>query len=116
MSHSLESGSGAEEAGIWELDFGELSVAVHLDNEWHSQDQEGGADDPCCLASATEELLGHDGGFGGGALGMDDDERLGYVAAGPGYEGMFAFLAFGHLLFPLRRPTEWTEKEIAKSH
>ena len=86
-----------------ELDFGELLVAVHLDDEWHSQDQEGGAGDPRRLASATEELLGHDGGFGGGALGVDDDGRLGNVAAGPGYEGLFAFLALGHSLFPLRR-------------
>ena len=116
MSHSLGSGSGAKEAGILELNFGELLVAVHLDNEWHSQDQEGGAGDPCRLASATEELLGHDGGFGGRALGMDDDGRLGYVAAGPGYEGMFAFLALGHSIFPLRQPTERTEKEITRSY
>ena len=25
-------------------------------------------------------------------------------------------LALGHSLFPLRRPTKWTEKEIARSH
>ncbi|KAK9999255.1 hypothetical protein SO802_018858 [Lithocarpus litseifolius] len=116
LSHSLGSGSGAEEAGIWELEFCELLVAVHLDNEWHSQDQEGGAGDPCRLASATEELLGHDGSFEGDALGVDDDGRLGYVAAGPGYEGMFAFLALGHSLVPLRRPTEQMENEIAISH
>ena len=116
MSHSLGSGSGAEEAGILELDFDELLVAFHLNDEWHSQDQEGGAGDPRRLASATEELLGHDGGFGGGALGVDDNGRLGYVAAGPRYEGMFAFLALGHSLFPLRRPTERTKKEIARSH
>ena len=73
MSHSLGSGSGAEEAGILELDFGEFLVAVHLDDEWHSQDQEGGAGDPRCLASATEELLGHNGSFGGGVLGVDDN-------------------------------------------
>ena len=101
MSHSLGSGSGAEEAGILELDFVELLVAVHLDDEWHSQDQEGGVGDPRHLASATEELLGHNGGFGGSALGVDDDGRLGYIATGPGYEGMFAFLALGHSLFPL---------------
>ena len=99
-----------------ELDFGELLVAVHLDDEWHSQDQEGGANDPRYLASATKELLGHNGSFGGSMLGVDDDGRLGYVAAGPGYEGMFTFLALGHLLFPLRRPMERTEKEIARSH
>ena len=29
---------------------------------------------------------------------------------------MFAFLALGHSLFPSRRPTEQTEKEITKSH
>ena len=52
----------------------------------------------------------------GDAIGMDDDGQLGYVAASPGYEGMFAFLALGHSLFPLRRPTERTEKEIARSH
>ena len=101
MLHSLESGSGAEEASILELDFGELSVAVHLDDEWHSQDQEGGAGDPRRLASATEELLGHNGGFGGSALGVDDDGRLGYITTGPGYKGMFAFLALGHSLFLL---------------
>ena len=84
MSHSLGSGSDAEEAGILELDFGELLVLVHLNDEWHSQDQEGGAGDPRRLANATEELLGHDGGFGGGALGVDDEGRLGYVAAGLG--------------------------------
>ena len=116
MSHSLGSGSGAEEVCILELDFGELLVAVHLDDEWHSQDQEGGVGDPRRLASATEELLGHDSGFGGGALGVDDDGRLGYIAASPRYEGMFAFLALDHSLFPLRRPTKRTEKEIAKSH
>ena len=99
-----------------ELDFGELLVTVHLDDEWHSQDQEGGVGDPRHLASATEELFGHDDGFGGDALGVDDDGRLGYVAASPGYKGMFAFLALGHSLFPLRRPTEQMEKEIAKSH
>ena len=102
MSHSFGNGSSAEEAGILELDFGELLVAVHLDDEWHSQDQEGGASDPRRLASATKELLGHDGGVGGSALGVDDNGLLGYVAAGPGYEGMFAFLALGHSLFPLR--------------
>ena len=102
MSHSFGNGSSAEEVGILELDFGELLVAVHLDDEWHSQDQEGGASDPRRLASATEELLGHDGGFGGSALGVDDNGLLGYVAAGPRYEGMFAFLALGHSLFPLR--------------
>ena len=102
MSHSFGNGSSAEKAGILELDFDELLVAVHLDDEWHSQDQEGGASDPRRLASATEELLGHDGGFGGSALGVDDNGLLGYVAAGPGYEGMFAFLALGHSLFPLR--------------
>ena len=116
MSHSLGSGSGAEEVGILELNFGELLVAVHLDDEWHSQDQEGGVGDPRRLASATEELLGHNSGFGGDALGVDDDGRLGYIAAGPRYEGMFAFLALVHSLFPLRRPTERTEKEIARSH
>ena len=84
MSHSLGSGSGAEEAGILELDFGELLVTVHLNDEWHSQDQEGGVGDPRLLASATEELLGHDDGFGGGTLGVDDDGRLGYVAVGLG--------------------------------
>ena len=76
MSYSLgsgRSGRDAEEAGILELDFNEFLVAVHLDDEWHSQDQEGGAGDPRRLASATEELLGHDGGFGGGVLGVDDD-------------------------------------------
>ena len=99
-----------------ELDFSELLVAVHLNDEWHSQDQEGGAGDPRRLASAMKDLLGHDGGFKGGVLGMDDDGRLGYVAAGPGYEGMFSFLALGHSLFPLRRKTERTEKEIARSH
>ena len=101
LSHSLGSGSGAEEACILELDFGELLVAVHLDDEWHSQDQEGGVNDPRRLASATEELLGHNGGFGGSVLGVDDDGRLGYVVIGPRYEGMFAFLALGHSLFPL---------------
>ena len=116
MSHSLGSRSGAEEAGIFELDFGELLVAVHFDNEWHSQDLEGGASDPCRLANATKEFLGHDSGFGGSALGVDDDGRLGYAAASPGYEGMFTFLTLGHSLFPLRRPTERTEKEIARSH
>ena len=99
-----------------ELDFDELLIMVHLDDEWHSQDQEGGVGDPCHLASAMEELLGHDGGFGGDALGVDDGGRLGHVAAGPGYEGLFAFLALGHSLFPLKRPTKRTEKEIAKSH
>ena len=84
MSHSLGSGSSAEEAGILELDFGELLVTIHLNDEWHSQDQEGGVGDPRHLASATKELLGHDGGFGGGTLGVDDDGRLGYVAAGLG--------------------------------
>ena len=84
MLHSLGSGSGAEEPGILELDFCELLVAVHLNDEYHSQDQEGGASDPRRLASATDELLGHDGGFGGGALGVDDNGRLGYVAAGLG--------------------------------
>ena len=73
VSHSLGSGSGAEEAGILELNFSEFLVVVHLDDEWHSQDQESGADDPRCLASATEELLGHNGGFGGGVLGVDDN-------------------------------------------
>ena len=73
MSHSLGNGSDAEEADILELDFGELLVAVHLDDEWHSQDQEGSVGDPRYLASATEELLGHNGGFRGGALGVDDD-------------------------------------------
>ena len=102
MSHSLGSGSGAKEAGILELNFSELLVAVHLDDEWHSQDQEVGVGNPCRLASATEELLGHDGDFGGGALGVDDDGRLGYVATGPRYEGMFTFLALGHSLFPLK--------------
>ena len=102
MSHSLGSGSGAEKAGILELNFGKLLVAVYLNDEWHSQDQESGAGDPRCLASATQELLGHDGGFRGDAIGMDDDGQLGYVAASPGYEGMFAFLALGHSLFPLR--------------
>ena len=116
MSHSFGNGSSAEKAGILELDFGELLVVVHLNDEWHSQDQEGGAGDPRRLASATEELLGHDGGFGGGAIGVDDDGQLGYVAASPGYEGMFAFLALDHSLFPLRQPTKRTEKEIAKSH
>ena len=62
-----------------ELDFGELLIMVHLDDEWHSQDQEGGIGDPCRLASATEELLGHDDGFGGGTLGVDDDGRLGHI-------------------------------------
>ena len=95
MSHSLGNGSGAEEAGILELDFGELLVAVHLDDEWHSQDQEGGAGDPRRLASATKELFGHDGGFEGSALSVDDDGRLGYVVASLGYEGMFTFLALG---------------------
>ena len=84
-----------------ELDFGELLVAVHLDDEWHSQYQEVGVDDPRRLASATEELLGHNDGFGGSVRGVDDDGRLGYVVIGPGYEGMFAFLALGHSLFPL---------------
>ena len=73
MSHLLRNGSGAEEAGILELDFSELLVAVHLNDEWHSQDQEGGAGDPRRLTNATEELLGHDGGFKSGALGVDDD-------------------------------------------
>ena len=67
MSHSLRSGSSAEEVGILELDFDELLVAVHLYDEWHSQDQKGGAGDSRQRASATKELLGHDGGFGGGA-------------------------------------------------
>ena len=84
-----------------ELDFGELLVAVHLDDEWHSQDQEGGVGDPRRLANATEKLLGHNDGFGGNALDVDDDGRLGYIATGPGYEGIFAFLALGHSLFPL---------------
>ena len=43
------------------------------DDEWHSQDQEGGSSDPRHLANAMEELLGHDSDFGGGALGVDDD-------------------------------------------
>ena len=116
MSHSLGSGSNAEKAGILELDFSELLVAVHLNDEWHSQDQEGGAGDPRHLASAMKELLGHNDSFGGSALGVDDDGQLGYVAASPGYEGMFAFLALDHSLFPLSRPTKRTEKEIAKSH
>ena len=73
VSHSLGSGSGAEEAGILELNFSEFLVVVHLDDEWHSQDQESGVNDPRCLASATEELLGHNGGFGGGVLGVDDN-------------------------------------------
>ena len=102
LSHLLGSGINAKEAGILELNFGELLVAVHLNDEWHSQDQEGGAGDPHRLASATEGLFGHDDGFGGGALGVDDDGLLGYVVASPRYEGMFAFLALGHSLFPLR--------------
>ena len=73
MSHSFGSGSGAEEAGILELDFGELLVTIHLHNEWHSQDQEGGLGDPHYLASATKELLGHGVGFGSDALGVDVD-------------------------------------------
>ena len=92
MSHSLGSGSSAEKAGILELDFGELLVAVHLNDEWHSQDQEGGAGDPRRLANAMKDLLRHDGGFEGSTLGVD------------------------HSLFPLRRPTKWTEKEITRSH
>ena len=116
MSHSLGSGSSAEKAGILELDFGELLVVIHLNDEWHSQDQEGGAGDPRRLASAMEELLGHDGGFGGSMIGMDDDGRLGYIAASPGFEGMFTFLALDHSFFPLTQPTKRTEKEITKSH
>ena len=75
---------------------------VHLDDEWHSQDQEGGAGDPRRLANAMKELLGHDDSFGGSAPGVDDDGRLGYIAASSEYEGMFNFLALGHSLFPLR--------------
>ena len=56
-----------------ELDFSELLVAVHLNDEWHNQDQEGGAGNPRRLTNATKELLGHDGGFKSGALGVDDD-------------------------------------------
>ena len=75
---------------------------VHLDDEWHSQDQEGGAGDPRRLTNAMKELLGHDDSFGGGAPGVDDNGRLGYIAASSEYEGMFNFLALGHSLFPLR--------------
>ena len=99
LSHSLESGSGAEEASILELNFGELLIAVHLDDEWHSQDQKGGAGDPRRLANATEVLLGHDGGFGGSMLGMDDNGRLGHVVVMFILFGLVMFMFFFFFLF-----------------
>jgi hypothetical protein len=55
-------GWGAEEAGLLELELVELLLAVHLDDEGHHQDEEGGAGDPRRLAGALQELLRHERG------------------------------------------------------
>jgi|UniRef100_A0A2N9FS40 hypothetical protein len=96
-------GSGAEEIGLLVLVFNELLLAVHLDDEWDDEDEEGGAGDPGGLASATEELLGDEGGFGGSALGVVDDGGLGHGAANPRDQGLLVVVALGQSLFPLRR-------------
>ena len=57
MSHSLGSGSGAKEAGILELNFSELLVVVHLDDEWHNQDQEVGVGDHAALPALRRSFL-----------------------------------------------------------
>ena len=45
-----------------------------------------------------EELLGHDGGFGGDALGVDDDGRLGHVAV---MFMLFDLVMFMFFFFPI---------------
>ena len=49
--------SGAEEAGILELNFSELLVVVHLDDEWHNQDQEVGVGDHAALPALRRSFL-----------------------------------------------------------
>lgn len=68
---------GAEDVGLLELELGELLVAVHLDDERHDEDEEGGAEDPGGLAGALEQLLGHEHGVGTVLLALGDDCGLG---------------------------------------
>lgn len=58
-------GGSTEEAGLLELEVVELLLAVHLDDERHDEDEEGGADDPSGLAGALEQLLGDEAGVAG---------------------------------------------------
>lgn len=83
-------GGGAEETGLLELKLVELLLAVHLDNKWDDQDEEGGAGDPGGLAGAAEELLGDEGGVGGSALRLVEDRGLGHRARHAGEEGVAA--------------------------
>lgn len=69
-------GRGAEEASLLELELGHLLVTVHLDDERHHQDEEGGSSDPGGLARALQELLAHEYGVAGGLPPTRDDGRL----------------------------------------
>ena len=68
-----DGGGGAEEAGLLELKFVELLLAVHLDDERDDEHEERGAGDPGGLSGAPEELLRHEGGVAGGLLAAGDD-------------------------------------------
>ena len=61
----------------------ELLLAVHLYDEWHGEDEEGGSGDPRGLAGTPQELLGDEGGFAGGSLALEDDRRLGDRCGNP---------------------------------
>jgi hypothetical protein len=74
---------GAEEAGLLELEVVELLLAVHLDDEGHHKDEEGGAGDPRGLAGAADQLLRHEGRVQGRALRLVDDRRLRHAARDP---------------------------------
>ncbi|CAL5353583.1 unnamed protein product [Camellia sinensis] len=67
---------GAEQAGLLKIEVVELLLAVHLDDERHHEDQQGGSGDPRRLAGALQELLGDAGGVGGDSLALVYDGRL----------------------------------------
>jgi hypothetical protein len=59
-----------------ELELVELLLAVHLNDEGHHQDEEGGAGDPRCLSGALQELLRHERGVARSLPAPQYDRRL----------------------------------------
>lgn len=73
----LTRSGAAKEGGLLELGFIELRFAIHLDDEWNPENDEGGGRDPGRLAGALQEALGHVYRIAGGVLPLLDDRVIG---------------------------------------
>ncbi|KAA8543417.1 hypothetical protein F0562_021088 [Nyssa sinensis] len=87
---------GTEQASLLQLELVQLLLAIHLDDQRHDENQEGGSGDPRSLSGALQELLGNDGSVGGGLLALEDDWRLRDCCRDPG-KNSFASVAVSPL-------------------